>query len=246
VLAPRRLLSRGRRPSRGRIPLSLVVALSLTLVAASLLTACSSSVVSRGPGERSSGRPHPPTTVIPATSSTLRLATGSTTIAITRSAPTSTTRAENSPPAGTAAEDAVIAKAWLAELTAYYQASEHDDPSLPAMLAGAVPGSAEFAQVTAFIDEQRADGVAGPSHWRIGDVRVVSREGSRAVVTGCSYDKGSYVVSTGAVAPTSLGGGAGLTSYSSVMERSGGTWKVDSTAVAMPKSPAAAGPCHGF
>jgi len=223
-----------------------VVALSLTLVAASLLTACSSPVVSRGPGERSSGRPHPPTTVIPATSSTLRLAAGSTTTAITRSAPTSTTRAENSPPAGTAAEDAVIAKAWLAEQAAFYRASESEEPSYEPFLERLVRFGPVYDHALSYLSAQADAGVVGPSTWRVGSATVVSISGNRAILTGCAYDPGSHYRSSDRAAPLSLGGGAGLTASYVTLERIGGRWLVYSSADSSPRSAAVPGPCRGF
>jgi hypothetical protein len=142
--------------------------------------------------------------------------------------------------------DAAIEAAWAASINDFYGASEHDSPSSPALLATLFPGSPELRQETDYIEEQSASGVAGPSSWRLGNISVVSRSASVATVSACSYDPGSHYVSTGAVAPADLGGGAGYTGYIATMRAHGGKWLLYATTVSSPTSSEEAGPCHGF
>lgn len=228
------------------MPPSPLVVLSLALAAASLLSACSSSLVSRGPGGRSSGRPAPPTTAIPATSSTLRLAAGGATTTTTSSTPTSTTRAEGSSPAGTVAEDRVIAKAWLAEQAAFYRASESEKPSYGPFLDRLVRFGPVYDHSLGYLSAQVDAGVVGPSTWRVGSAKVVSISGDRAILTGCAYDPGSHYRSSDKEAPPSLGGGAGLTASYVTLEKIGDTWLVYSSADSSPGSVVIPGPCRGF
>jgi len=61
----------------------------------------------------------------------------------------------------------------------------------------------------AYLSAQAASGVVGPATWQIGNTRVVSLSRSSAVVTGCSYDRGSHVRSDGRAAPALLAGEPG-------------------------------------
>ena len=141
---------------------------------------------------------------------------------------------------------AAVAGAWRTEIDAFYVASERGDPSYGPMLAGVVPGDPEQAQMVAFVSAQVASGVAGPSTWRIGEIRVVAVRGSNAVVEACATDPGSHEISSGTAAPPLLGGGAGLTAFVSDLAETGGSWKLVRTATSAPSSIDVEGPCHGF
>lgn len=136
-------------------------------------------------------------------------------------------------------------KAWAASKVAFYRAAQIGNPEYPALLATLVPGGPVEVHSIAYLTALASAGVRGPPTWRIGNARVVSITATRARVAGCLFDTGSVWKSTGAPAPASLGGGAGLTVSDATLELEGGTWRVltDDVAVASPKE---AGPCHGF
>lgn len=117
---------------------------------------------------------------------------------------------------------------------------------MSALVATFVPGSPALDRTLAFLAALRAAGVVAPASYRIGNVRVRSLEGSRAVVTGCSFDTGSLEEATGAPAPPALGGGAGLTAYVAVLLLVRGRFLVWSDQTSTQPSPKEAGPCHGF
>jgi hypothetical protein len=194
-------------------------------VAAGVLAGCSSSP------QASTTTQHTTTTPAPATSSSQPETTST-------PAPTTTEPAPQT--------DAAIEAAWEASVNDFYEASEHDTPSSPALLATLAPGSPELRQETDYIEEQSASGVAGPSSWRLGNISVLSHTGFVATVSACSYDPGSHYASTGAAAPADLGGGAGYTGYIATMRAQGGSWLLYATTVSSPSSSEEAGPCHGF
>jgi hypothetical protein len=130
--------------------------------------------------------------------------------------------------------------AWKREIEAFYVASARSDPSYRPLSAGVAPGSPEDEQMISYLSAQVASGVVGPAHWRIGNLHVASLGRGTAVVTACSYDPGSHLRSSVARAPAALGGGAGLTAYTSDMSEIGGTWKLDRSVTSLP------GPCHDF
>jgi len=148
-------------------------------------------------------------------------------------------------PRGKSAADAVLT-AWKAEIDAFYAASALGDPSYRRLALGVIAGSPEDDEMISYLSAQAASGVVGPSSWHIGNVRVVSLGRSHAVVTGCSYDRGSHL-RTGdlAVAPW-LGGGPGLTAYLTDMTAVTGSWKLDSSATSSVYATSAPGPCHRF
>ena len=145
-----------------------------------------------------------------------------------------------------AAPAAAAAAAWRAEATAYYRASADDDPSSPALTHRLVAGSPAAEQVAAFLTAQASSGVVGPATWQLGAARVVRLAAGEATVTGCSYDTGSRLRSSGAAAPASLGGGAGLTAYVAELREVGPTWLVDRSVTSAAASRSVPGPCHGF
>ena len=147
-------------------------------------------------------------------------------------------------PAGRAVR-AVLA-AWKSEIEAFYAASALGNPSYRRLGQGVVPGSPEDDRMIAYLSAQAASGVVGPATWQIGNTRVVSLSRSSAVVTGCSYDRGSHVRSDGRAAPALLGGGAGLTGYVSYMTEMKGSWDIERSVASSEPSPSPAGPCHRF
>jgi hypothetical protein len=142
--------------------------------------------------------------------------------------------------------EAAVELAWARSKTAFYRAALADRPQYPPLLATLVPGGPVFEHSVAYLSALAAAGVRGPRRWRIGNERVVSVGAARARLRGCLFDTGSVWISTGARAPASLGGGAGLTASDATLVLEGGTWRVltdDVTAVPSEKEP---GPCHGF
>lgn len=139
-----------------------------------------------------------------------------------------------------------VAAAWEASFNAFYEAAENDDPNSPTLLATLYPDSPEFRQESGFLGSIALAGVVGPSSWRIGNVLVLSMARTQALVSACSYDAGTHYRSTGAEAPSDLGGGAGLTAYRTTLRRQGTTWLVYQTNVTFPKATTETGPCHGF
>ena len=120
------------------------------------------------------------------------------------------------------------------------------DPSYRPLSLGVVPGSPGDDQMISYLAAQAASGVVGPSTWRIGDTRVALLSRSRAVVSACSYDGGSHFRSDGLAAPAALGGGAGLTSYTTDMTEVKGSWKVEKSATSAQPTTSSGGPCHRF
>jgi hypothetical protein len=114
-----------------------------------------------------------------------------------------------------------------------------------ALVATFVPGSPALDHTLAFLAALRSAGVYAPATYRIGHVTVRSLTATGAVVTACTFDTGS-VYGSGAPAPPSLGGGAGLTASVAVLRRVGGRFLVWSDQTSTPSSPKEAGPCHGF
>ena len=131
-------------------------------------------------------------------------------------------------------------------MEAFYTASALGDPSYRPLSLGVVPGSPGDDQMISYLAAQAASGVVGPSTWRIGDVRVALLSRSRAVVSACSYDGGSHFRSGGLTAPAALGGGAGLTSYTTDMTEVKGSWKVEKSATSAQPTTSSGGPCHRF
>lgn len=139
-----------------------------------------------------------------------------------------------------------ITAAWAKAMNAFYEASNDGNARLPGLLATLVPGSPSYEQETTYIAAQSVSGIAGPASWRIGAVALISSDSRKAVVSGCSFDEGSHYVSSGAQAPSTLGGSPGLTGYLATMERVGGSWLLYSTRVTSPSTSKEAGPCHDF
>jgi hypothetical protein len=163
---------------------------------------------------------------------------------------TQTARAHVAPPppeASTRSEqEHAVASAWQVEIEDFYIAGELGEPNYPPLLASWVPGGPVAVHAHAYLAQQSAMGIVGPSTWRIGDVRVLGGTSQVQAVEGCSYDPGSYYRATRKPAPAALGGGPGLTGYDTTMDLVDGRWVVDDTIVSSPASPAAPGPCHGF
>ena len=147
---------------------------------------------------------------------------------------------------GTSTAVAAVLSAWKGEMEAFYTASALGDPSYRPLSLGVVPGSPGDDQMISYLAAQAASGVVGPSTWRIGDVRVALLSRSRAVVSACSYDGGSHFRSGGLTAPAALGGGAGLTSYTTDMTEVKGSWKVEKSATSAQPTTSSGGPCHRF
>lgn len=131
-------------------------------------------------------------------------------------------------------------------MTAFYEAGERSDPSSHALLSTLVPNGPELKLETSFLEAQVASGVVGPTTWRLGNEHVVSINGGEATVSGCSYDPGARYASSGAAAPSDLGGGAGYTGYVSTLQLHGAEWLLYSTTVSFPTNTKQAGPCLGF
>lgn len=156
--------------------------------------------------------------------------------------PTSTTAGESVRRARAAAVETV----WVKSKTAFYRAALTGQPQYPPLLATLVPGGPVYVHSIAYLSALASAGVRGPPRWRIGHEHVVSIGATRARVEGCLFDTGSVWISTGAPAPASLGGGAGLTASHAILVLARGRWRVltdDVTAVTSSKE---AGPCHGF
>jgi hypothetical protein len=142
--------------------------------------------------------------------------------------------------------DAAVEAAWARSKNAFYQAALAGDPQYPMFLASLVRGGPVFVHSISYLTALASAGIRGPPKWRIGNERVVSLGASRAHVEGCLFDTGSVWKSTGAPAPASLGGGAGLTASDATLVLEGGTWLVLADHVSSVSSPKEAGPCHGF
>jgi len=151
------------------------------------------------------------------------------------------------PPGGSLTAREVAAEtAWASSKMAFYRAALLDDPQYPALLATLVPGGAVEVHSIAYLTGLASAGVRGPPTWRVGNGRVVSIGTTRARVEGCLFDTGSVLKSTGAPAPPSLGGGAGLTASDAILVLEDSRWLVlsdDVKAVSSSKEP---GPCRGF
>ena len=141
---------------------------------------------------------------------------------------------------------AAVLSAWKAEMEAFYTASAVGGLSYRSLGAGVVPGSPEDDQVLSYLSAQAASGVVGPSTWRIANMRVVSLGRSSAVVTACSYDPGSHFRSGDIAAPAWLGGGAGITAYTTDMTEVRSSWKLERSVTAPQPDAFLPGPCYGF
>ena len=141
---------------------------------------------------------------------------------------------------------AAVLTAWKTEMEAFYTASALDDPSYRPLSLGVVPGSPADDQMVSYLAAQAASGVVGSSTWRIGNMRVASLSQSSAVVSACSYDPGSHFRSRGLAAPAALGGGAGLTSYTTDMTEVKGSWKVERSVTSAEPSVSSPGSCRWF
>ncbi|HLI43472.1 MAG TPA: hypothetical protein VKU92_03265 [Acidimicrobiales bacterium] len=146
------------------------------------------------------------------------------------------------------AEAARAAEALRSSLEDFYAAGRPGQSGAAAEAALAatfVPGSPALEHTLAFLAALHSAGVYAPATWRIGDVTVRSVTAAEAVVTACTFDTGS-VYASGAPAPPSLGGGAGLTAAIAVLRRVHGRFLVWSDQTSTPSSAKEAGPCHGF
>lgn len=151
-----------------------------------------------------------------------------------------------SPSPSRAEEEAAVETAWANSKLAFYRAALTDDSKYPALLVTLVRGGPVYLHSTAYLSALASAGVRGPSKWRIGGERVVSLGVARARVVGCLFDTGSVWSSTGAPAPASLGGGAGLTASDATVVLERGRWLVLADHVSAVSSPKEPGPCHGF
>lgn len=175
--------------------------------------------------------------------------TTTTTTSSTEAPPTSarTTTSSTPPPTTTpVSSKQAVAAAWEAEVNAFYMAGELGEPAYAPLLRSWVRGGPVALHAAGFLQAQAAAGVIGPSTWRIGNIRVVALSGQVAQVKGCSYDPGSHYKSSGAVAPTDLGGGAGFTAYETTLDLIANRWLVDSSVTSSPSSSTVPGPCQGF
>lgn len=145
-----------------------------------------------------------------------------------------------------AATELAVETAWANSKVAFYEAAHNDDPQYPPLLATLVPGGPVYVHSIAYLSALASAGVRGPPNWRVGHEHVVSIGGRRARVEGCLFDSGSRWKATGAPAPASLGGGAGLTASDATLELEGGKWLVLTDHVSAVSSPKEPGPCHGF
>jgi hypothetical protein len=136
--------------------------------------------------------------------------------------------------------------AWKSSKSAFYRAALADSPEYPPLLATLVRGGPVFVHSIAYLSALASAGVRGPPTWRIGNEHVVSMGVSRARVEGCLFDTGSVWKATGASAPASLGGGAGLTASDATLVFRSGKWLVLTDDVSAVSSSKEAGPCHGF
>jgi hypothetical protein len=143
-------------------------------------------------------------------------------------------------------ERELVKQAWIAAVDAFYLASSKDDARSPGLVATLAPAGPDYTQETTYIAAQSVSGVAGPSTWQVGGVVVESLTASRAMVSGCSFDRGSHYRSSGLPAPPSLGGSPGLTGYLATMEQVNGRWLLFATQVSAPANTQEAGPCHDF
>jgi type IV pilus biogenesis protein CpaD/CtpE len=171
--------------------------------------------------------------------------TASSTTTTTPALPTSTSSSSTSTTT-TVSPDQAIASAWTAEVNAFYQAAERGDATYAPLEATLVRGGPVAVHTLAFLSEQDAMGIVGPSTWRVGNVRIVAVSAGSARVEGCSYDPGSHYKTTGGTPPADLGGGAGYTGYVTTMELIAGHWLVDSSVTSSPSTPQVVGPCQGF
>jgi hypothetical protein len=157
-------------------------------------------------------------------------------------------RPAKKPPAGatSAGERAAVAASWVASVRAFYVAGRIGDPSYPRLISSFVPGSPALEQTEAWLTAIVGAGVMAPADYRVGDVHVTWLAGSRATLTGCSFDTGSVYRSSGVAAPSALGGGAGLTASVASLREVDGRWLVWSDQTSAPASSKEEGPCHGY
>ncbi len=139
-----------------------------------------------------------------------------------------------------------VAAAWLGSVRAFYLAGEREDPTYRPLVSSFVGGSPALEQTLSWLTLLEDAGVVAPGRFRVGAVHLVHLGASRATLTGCSWDTGSVYKATGAPAPASLGGGAGLTASVAVLRRVDRTWLVWSDRTSPVSSPSTKGPCHGF
>ncbi|HET9091124.1 MAG TPA: hypothetical protein VFN50_01860 [Acidimicrobiales bacterium] len=203
-----------------RLPLARLL---LVLAAAVLLTSCARSIKEAGAGGRGvPTRPagsRPPATSAPPT--------------------TARHRAPESPAHQ-------VAAAWVRSVRAFYLAGEREDPTYRPLVSSFVEGSPALEQTLSWLTMLEDAGVVAPGRFRVGAVHLVRLGASSATLTGCTWDTGSVYRATGAPAPVSLGGGAGLTSSVAVLRRVDRTWLVWSDRTSSVSSPSTKGPCHGF
>lgn len=101
-------------------------------------------------------------------------------------------------------------------------------------------------RVVGWLTALQVAGVVAPPTYRIGAVRVVRASAATVTLAGCTYDSGSIYRSTGAPAPTALGGGAGYTASTAVVHLVGERWLVWADQSSTVASNTVAGPCKGF
>lgn len=144
------------------------------------------------------------------------------------------------------AAELAVETAWANSKVAFYEAALSDDPQYEPLLATLVRGGPVYVHSIAYLSALASAGVRGPPTWRVGHEHVVGIEARRARVEGCLFDTGSRWKATGASAPASLGGGAGLTASDATLELVGGKWLVLTDQVSVVSSPKEPGPCRGF
>ena len=150
------------------------------------------------------------------------------------------------PVSSTRSRELAAERAWAGSKTAFYQAALIGDPTYPPLLATLVRGGPVYVHSIAYLTGLASQGLRGPPTWRVGNARVAQMTADRARVEGCLYDTGSVWKASGAPAPASLGGGAGLTASDALLVLEAGRWLVFEDAVSAVSSPKEPGPCHGF
>jgi hypothetical protein len=149
-------------------------------------------------------------------------------------------------PASATSNKVAAETAWANSKNAFYRAALIGDPEYPPLLATLVRGGPVYVHTIAYLTGLVSQGLRGPPKWRVGNARVVELTPTRARVEGCLFDTGSVWKSSGASAPASLGGGAGLTASDALLVLAAGRWLVLEDAVSAVTSPKEPGPCHGF
>lgn len=130
-------------------------------------------------------------------------------------------------------------------MNAFYEAALGARPEDPAFVRTLVAGGPLYTHAVAYLTELATAGVRGPSTWRVGRAAAKDVTTSSATVTGCSFDTGSRLGSSGRPAPAALGGGAGYTATTAFLVWSQSRWLV-LRARSSQVRPSQEGPCRGF